>query len=260
MSNLLRHDDIENEDFTSLAGSISSNRPRFDSLTGLTSSDLTDDEIDLLKPKVYQEIARQAKQRLYIKVHDSHHKNLQGVPIFPPSCSYGVIYLVRNPLDVAVSYAYHQGHLNFEKVVDQLNSCNHTMAGGSKAQLRQLTLGWRGHYTSWHQQKNIPVITIRYEDMLADTKSCLKKMATFLDLEEAHDDSKLERAVCSSHFDVLQDKEIKHGFTERPEKAKRFFRSGKSGDGRSMLHPSLQDKIINPNFDLMNRLGYLPAE
>lgn len=241
-----------------LVGSISSNRPRFDNITGLPSSDLTDDEIDLLRPALYRELASRSDDTLFVKVHDAYHKNVDGIPIFPDDVSISVIYLVRNPMDVAVSYAHHQGHEDFARTVRQMQYGNKYLAGGHNAQLRQKTFGWSGHYLSWMQQTAIPVLCVRYEDMLRDTYPCLKEIATFLDLKEADNDALLRRTICQSEFKTLQTQEKRTGFSEKPEKSQSFFRSGRTGEGKERLSAELQDQIIKEHQKIMKELGYLP--
>lgn len=267
LSNLLYKDHVEGNSAddpkddgvlkVDLSGSISSSRQRFDNLTGLPSSDLSDDEIDQLRPGLYTAFAEGVQETQFIKVHDAYHDNVDGVPIFPAGPSIGAIYLVRNPMDVAISYAFHQGHENFAKVVKQLGHGDHSMAGGNKQQLRQKTLGWSGHYRSWMEQGEIPVLCIRYEDMLADTADCLQRMGRFLGLAEAHDRTLVDRAVALSSFERLQGREAAGGFTEKPEKAARFFRSGKAGEGREKLSAQLQEQIIAEHGAIMRELGYL---
>lgn len=258
LSNLIASDLIDDDNFAALPGSISSNRAGFDAVTGLPSSDLTDDEIDLLRPEYYREQQKEAATRLFVKVHDGYHDNGNGEPLFPADCSYGAILLVRHPFDVAVSYANHQGHDDYDKIVKQLNNPDHIMAGGGKSQLRQRTLGWRGHILSWQRQDEIPVLTVRYEDMLDDTASCLKRMAQFLKLDEKDDDVAIARAVEESRFEKLRAKEDEHGFRERPEKTGRFFRAGRAGDGWKLLSDAQRDALVEYNHDVMEELGYLP--
>ncbi|NNC73002.1 MAG: sulfotransferase domain-containing protein [Sphingomonadaceae bacterium] len=254
LSNLIR--DKEASRLIELAGSISSNRPLFDALSGLPSSDLTDDEVDLLRADVYRSIASEAESQLFIKVHDAYHDDGNGKPIFPADCSAGAIYLVRDPLDVAVSYSFHQGHGDFAKMAKAMNSSK-ALAGGSSSQLRQKALSWTGHYRSWHEQSDIPLLTIRYEDMIADTAGCLIRMARFARLEAADNPEKIARAVDDARFEKLQAREAEEGFGERPEKAERFFRSGRTGEGREVLPRDIQEEIIEVNGELMAELGYL---
>ncbi|WP_432770577.1 MAG: sulfotransferase domain-containing protein [Sphingopyxis sp.] len=252
LGNLLREQDDAR--LVALGGAISSNRTMFDNLTGLSSADLTDDEIDLLRPDGYRMLAAEARDRLFIKVHDGWHANMRGDPLFPGDVSIGAIYLVRDPLDVAISYAYHQGHQDFARVVEQMNNPAHVMAGGKGRQLRQRTLGWSGHYRSWHAQQDIPVLTVRYEDMIADTARELGRMAEFLTIDA--DAAVIAAAVEASRFDRLRAAEERDGFSERPEKAARFFRSGRAGEGAERLDAPLQQRLRDCHGDLMLELGY----
>lgn len=258
LSNLLGHGDQHRGDsLIQLPGSSSSSRPRFDEFSGLPSSDLTDDEIDLLRPDVYRAASKAASERLFVKVHDAYHLNADDKPIFPADCSLGAIYLVRNPLDVVVSYAHHLGHTDFAKVAMHLNSSTHAMAGGSRSQLRQTTRGWSGHYQSWHDQSDIPVLTLRYEDMLHDASKCLTQMAHFLRIPEGKDPLKIQAAVAASSFETLKRAEEDRGFAERPEKAATFFRFGKAGQGNDVLPPDVRQQVLDAHGDLMHELGYL---
>ena len=258
LSNLLSNSNSDEpwSDKIDLAGSISSSRPRFDNITGLPSSDLTADEVDILRPELYRSLARESKSRLFIKVHDSYHLNINNEPIFPADISIGTILLIRDPRDVAVSYSHHSGRKNFAKTVKHLNRSNHHLSGDNRSQLRQITGNWSEHYTRWTQQTDIPVLVIRYEDMLADTAAQLQSMAAFLGLEQANDNAAIRRAVDRARFDKLQAKEAKDGFLEKPEKAKRFFRSGRSGEGKEALSAELQKSITDEHGDIMRVLGY----
>lgn len=257
LANFLDPDRAAASDRIELSGSISSNRPRFDNLSGLPSSDLTDDEIDCLRPDSYRALAQSARDLLFVKVHDAYHPNHYGDPIFPTECSRGAIYLVRDPRDIAISYAHHQGHTDFAKTAGQLGEPKHNLAGGHKAQLRQKMGTWSNHYRSWTAQDNIPTLVIRYEDMLADTMAALRAMVRFLDLPHASDDMRLAAAVDSARFDKLQAAESEKGFQEKPERAKRFFRSGKAGEWQAFLSEEDSRKIETENGDVMRLLGYL---
>ncbi|WP_158611010.1 sulfotransferase domain-containing protein [Aurantiacibacter spongiae] len=256
LTNLMATEPLDEETFAALPGSISSNRPGFDALTGLPSSDLTDDEIDLARPGLYRQLAAEADRHLFVKVHDGYHDCGDGRPLFPAEVSKGAVYLVRHPYDVAVSYASHQGHGDFDRAVKQINNPDHIMAGGAKSQLRQRTLGWKGHYRSWTSQHAIPVLVVRYEDMLTDTRKALASIADFLDLEEKNDPQRIAAAVERSSFEILRTREDRVGFSERPEKARRFFRSGRAGDGLAMLSERQRNAIWDVNGDVMEELGY----
>lgn len=239
------------------ASLLFSQRMPFDRSTGLDSTELDEAEIDELRAPAWRAIARQAQSPMLVKAHDAWRCTAGGEAIFPADVSRGAIYLVRDPRDVAVSYAHHSGHGDFARTVAKMSDPKAAAAGGHHQQLRQVTYGWSGHYRSWHGQREIPVLTIRYEDMLADTAGCLTRMARFLGIDAARDPRRIAYAVEASSFAAMRAREEEQGFSERPEKSRRFFRSGRSGEGRETLPENLQQELLAVHGGLMEELGYI---
>lgn len=84
----------------------------FEKATGINPSNLTADEVDIIRPDVFRYYANRFDEQLFVKAHDAYTYLPTGEPLFPTNATYGAIYFVRNPLDVAVSWAFH----NDEKV------------------------------------------------------------------------------------------------------------------------------------------------
>ncbi len=64
-------------------------------------------EIDLLRPLVYRQNALESDELIYHKIHDAWSLLPDGNPMFPAEVTKAVIYFIRNPLDVVVSFANH---------------------------------------------------------------------------------------------------------------------------------------------------------
>src|ERR1700691_997320 len=64
-------------------GIISSDRSMADNALGVECSDLTPREIDLVRPAIYQRIAEQSPETLYLKTHDAYTLNANAQPLFP---------------------------------------------------------------------------------------------------------------------------------------------------------------------------------
>ena len=159
---------------------ISSSRSIFDSYSPFLASDLTDDEVDNLRASVYNQISKDNEEIVFIKTHDAFTQNTNGENIFPTSATKGVIHIVRNPLDVASSYAHHS-NISIDKSVKTLNT-QQTLSANPKllnAQLRQKLLSWSDHYLSWKNAK-VPYLLIKYEDLLADTEEEFRRVIIFL--------------------------------------------------------------------------------
>ena len=83
------------------------------------------DEIENYRPMVYRQISEESKETIYLKVHDAWTHNSLGIPLFPEDVTMGVIYIIRHPLDVAVSLSHH----NSESVEESLNKMNNPSYG-----------------------------------------------------------------------------------------------------------------------------------
>jgi len=234
---------------------IASDRENFDDLLCLPSSDLSEEQIRLFQPLVYEELMRHATRDYYVKVHDAYTLNAEGRPLFPASVTKGVLYFVRNPLDVAVSYAAHGGH-DVHKTYANINRHDLTMAMSVKKlnrQLPQRLLDWSSHVRSW-LESGLPVHVVRYEDMLESPDRTFGEMLEFIGFRV--DARRLEKALHFSNFDELQRQEAQKSFKEKPSQAQRFFRQGKAGGYEKILTPEEVRVITEQNRSVMERFGY----
>lgn len=240
---------------------IASARAPFDTAVGYDSGELTPDEIDALRPEVYLHQARNARERSYCKVHDAYTFLPDGRPLFPPEATDRVIYLVRNPLDVAVSFAHHSGYKGYERAIREMADPAFCLSRSLKTepnQLRQRLLTWSGHVASWIDAPGLRVKILRYEDMKADPAGTFGAAVRFLELP--FDETRLERALRFSRFEQLSTQEATSGFREKPIPAARFFRKGESGVWKGVLSPSEVGQIVDAHREMMLRLGYMPPD
>jgi aryl sulfotransferase len=251
-------------------GGIASARGPFDHLLLIESGLLSHDEVDCLRPRVYEELARGAPDDEYdkpeeappvrfVKVHDAYTLTPKGEPLLAGRRgAEGAIVIVRDPRDVAPSLANH----NRSSIDDAITFMNNKHAGfcaGTKRehnQLRQQLPGWSGHIASWLEQPDIPVHLIRYEDMKADTFGTLSRALAFAGRQAA--DDQMRRAVTFADFAQLQEQEQTKGFREapRPQAGGSFFRRGAVGGWRDELTTEQAARIEAEHTPMMRRLGY----
>ena len=235
-----------------------SSRSPFDELAGIPSADCTDDEVDELRPGVYRAHAAHAEQdgtRLFVKVHDAFHHTPAGEPVFPEDVTVGAIYLLRNPLDVAVSWTFHVGQTDVARGVARVNDPEAALGGCRSIQMRQRLFDWSRHVESWLGAP-FPVLRVRYEGLLADTAGQLARMARFLGLDGASDEGRLRRAVACADFARLRKDEEREGFRERAPATRRFFRSGKAGDWHRHLTAAQVREVVHRHGRVMAANGY----
>ncbi len=256
LTNYLRNTDTP-ADINSLdAGPIASARQIFDDNVGVEASDLTQDEIERYRPYVYEKISDEATEPLFLKVHDAYTETCEGKPIISKKATAGVLYLVRNPLDVSVSFAHH-GASSIEKTVEKMGDPAYAFVDNPKRlhnQLRQRLLCWSGHVRSWVHEPDLPVMIVRYEDMVADTISTFTEVIRFCGLDD--NPQRIARAVEFSGFRQLQSQEKEHGFGEKMPLAKSFFRSGSTGSWSSELNAELVTQLLSDHSEVMTELNY----
>lgn len=239
-------------------GPIAGARVWFDEWAGVEASALDDEIIERLRPGVYRCMAREEQETIYMKVHDAWCKTDLGEGLFPAEVTAGVIYVLRNPLDMAASCAHHWG-VNIDEAVTNLNDPTFALArslGGMADQLRQRLGTWSNHVSSWLDDSGLPVHLVRYEDLRRDPVTIFAKVIQFCGFPSDLD--RVRKAVTYSDFKELQRQEQDKGFRERSMNAPgNFFRRGETGSWRDELPVALAQRIIEVHSDSMRRFGYL---
>jgi len=232
-------------------------RELFESLLGLETSDMLEEELASVRPAVYRRVSKQADKTIFCKIHDAYSRTPCGELMFPPEATLASIYLARNPLDVAVSFAHHQGW-SLKATVQAMGNDDFGLAVPRDSldhQIPQRLGSWSSHVLGWVDQTNSPVLVLRYEDMLDDPRACLTRVLSFLDLPICG--SRVEKAVEFSSFRELQRQEQKSAFLEKNPAASHFFRKGVSGNWREELPEYLIKEIRERHTAVMRRFGYL---
>ncbi len=232
-------------------------RPKFEAALELETGDLTIDEIARARPRHYEMEAAQASTPLFRKVHDRWQNTPAGEPLFPPSVTLGAIYLVRDPRDVAVSFAAHNNSSLDWAIAAMANSRQLIDPNRRRQtfQLPQILGSWGGHVESWLDAPGLRRLVLRYEDLCTDAEARFAEATHFLGLDASP--SAIAAATAAVGFAVLRDQEETEGFLERPAFSKRFFRRGVAGGWRDTLSAAQVAQIESDHGPVMHRLGYL---
>jgi hypothetical protein len=225
---------------------------------GVEASALDQAMVDRLRADVYRRMAADTAENLFLKVHDAWVRDDCGRPMFPADVTSAVVYIVRNPLDIAVSSTYHWD-MGMEKVVERM--CNPALRVDTSEfrlaeQLRQFIGSWSGHVRSWLDESGLRAHVVRYEDLSQDPERALAGIVSACGL--SCDRARVRRAVAFSDFRELQRQERAHGFRERQLLSRGgFFRRGQVGGWREELAPSLAARLVQSHRATMARFGYL---
>ena len=224
----------------------------------LDTSDLTADEIDRLRPQADEAVDALFEAPHLRKIHDAL-STADGAAIVSARATRCAVYLVRDPRDVAVSFAHHSDR-SIAQSVERLCSPVAGINTGDQdiaPQTRQHLGTWSQHVLGWVDHAPFPVHVLRYEDCVADPFASFGGALKFAGFEIA--DSELRDAVARTSFANLQERERAAGFAERLSRRSPFFRRGVAGGWRDELDPALAERIESAHGDVMRRFGYLDA-
>lgn len=172
-----------------------------------------------------------------------------------------IIYVVRDPRDVAVSYYHYAIKIKWidpdcgmEQFVPRLIAGEFDVRAGWAA-------SWSDHVMSWVSLRNEMqgLLLLRYEDMIQNTEHELSRVARFLNLELTPE--RLARAVQLSSADHMRNLEKKEAhewqLTQNTRQDKPFVRAATSGGWEQALSAASVAMIESAWEPTMRSLGYV---
>jgi hypothetical protein len=260
LSNISAGKDVpEDINKLSLHEDMAGSRELFERQTLVDSLLLFPEEIDAWRPAALDAHAASRNDATFLKVHDGWTQLPDGSAALGKAAR-AALYIVRDPRDVAVSFAFHQD-MCIDRAIEYMNQTD-SFFGPTDSQVRQRNNGWTRHVRSWLDESGLPVHLIRYEDLHADTCRVFRGVLHFLGVSFENESAAREqvsRAVRHSGFGELQRQEREKGFAERPPRQDSFFRRGRPGAWREQLNEAQVRSIETANAATMRRLDYKPV-
>src|SRR5690606_11851537 len=155
------------DDFSvnALAGGIEGgDRHALDDACGLSSAEMKPAELLPYRAMLHRQMAATSGGPFFVKTHDQYALAPDGTALFPADASRAAVYIVRNPLDVALSFAHHsQTHVDatIARMADpgaMLNVWPDRISDFLPVHLGR----WSDHVASWTGQDAIPLCLLRY--------------------------------------------------------------------------------------------------
>ena len=226
--------------------------------------DLGDDNEVIKNYIKVQETFCQKDTIQFLKTHSYLFNFYNKYPFTNLQNSLGVIYIVRDPRNVAMSFAHH----NSKSVRNTIDLMINPLATGNELNQVETYLGsWNFHYNSWKvfKQSN-KYFLLKYEDLIIDTKNSFKQVLNFinnnLEFPISIEDRKIEKIIDQTKFSKMRNLEKKDGFDEakindNTGKIVPFFNLGPKNDWKKNLDGN-SISIIEEYFkEEMIELNYL---
>ena len=171
----------------------------------------------------------------------------------------GVILVVRDPRDVAISYSAKHINKTTDEVIDLMTNPDViSRTTESKLGLPMIHLNWEQFYRSW-LHLDCPKLLLKFEDIKKDPKKAVIDILNFFKNEynfQFNDENNLVSNILeTTDFKTLKTKEKEQGLIDKKKGA--YFRSGKTNEWSKKLTINQIKKIEFSFNKLMKELGYL---
>lgn len=234
---------------------ILSSRRLLDDTLGIHTSDLSNEEIQKLRYRAYEYWNESLGQYYTIKTHDKPFHF--STPVIPHHSIEHVVLIVRNPFDIALSYANHEG-VSTQEAINRINNSENCFAKAESSlnnQVEQHLGKWSEFNLEWIQKFKNKITIVRYEDLLENPSRSFEKTVTALNLKVNTEN--LLTAIKATSFDKLQEMEDQYGFNEKNKRSNQFFLNGRSGVWKNQLSTSQVNQILKHQRDGLLEFGYI---
>ena len=191
----------------------------------------------------------------FFKTHNMFGK-VNGHDFTNSENSIGGIYVVRDPRNVITSIKNHYG-LDDDKAIKWMTNKNNYIYDVEKVRDAgygdfQFISSWDVNYISWKVQQKVPIMFVKYEDLVDQTYSVFFKIIEFINKttrnSEKINKSKLKISLNSTNFDKLKQMEKTRGFSEAvtsltTNEKITFFNLGPKNDWKKLLNEDLKTKL-----------------
>jgi len=210
---------------------------------------LTTAETQRKRPAVHAQLTQLHEDLVFVKTHNANVA-VHDIPLCTPEFTAGAVYMIRDPRDVALSYAAFAG----KKVDDIITFMGNPRAANraTEKQVFELLSSWSNHAASWIGAPK--TLVVRYEDLVTEPEKYFGKIVHYLGGDA--EPERLKRAIEFSSFDTLSAQERAHGYRAGTA-AGAFFRAGKTGQWRDALSLPQRLKLETDHAGIMRKFGYL---
>jgi hypothetical protein len=184
-------------------------------------------------------LAKSASGIVFCKTH-SLRATANGVSTISPEATRGATYLVRDPRDVAASYAAFMG-VSIDEAVRRINDINfgHLEPMGS----------WSLNVESWARRPDTTVV--RYESLRADPAHWFSRIVRHAGIPA--DPERIAAAIDAATIDRLRERDRAAPINDGRE----TIRAGASGGWKTALSKDQAKAIERAHKPTMRRFGYI---
>ncbi len=210
-------------------------------------------EINAMRRASQERICASSERDIFVKTHNAR-LSYRGQQLAHADVTQVVIYVIRNPLDVCISFSHHFG-VGIDEAI-ALIADRTTRMPTNRRLVHEFRSSWSAHVASWTDTPIAPILILRYEDLHDRPAEEFRRLIRFAGLAEF--EPRFEVAMELASFANLSRLEQETGFKEKGSHNDRFFRVGRAGQWRNILGDHQIDAIVNAHREQMAQFGYWP--
>ena len=200
----------------------------------------------------------------FLKTH-SYLFNIENNPFTKLEYMLGVIYIVRDPRNIVLSFSNHSSQSHEKSAEDLIKG--RELRDKDKEDITVYPGTWAGNFNSWKSFKTVnKYMLIKYEDLIREKDKIFYEILRFIhnlkNVEFVLDKKKFNNVLENTNFDQMQKLESENGFVESMNDKKtgnkvKFFNLGEKTSWKNSLKTSIKNQIENEFKKEMKELGYL---
>ena len=189
---------------------------------------------------------------LFVKTHNAN-VIANGVELLPERLTKATIHIVRDPRHVLPSFANHTG-ADLDSALESMTDVYRVLDGRKQRKIPDMLSSWGKHLSSFTGSDMHNVLTVRYEDMVAQPVHSFSSILRHSGINP--DASRVESALALVELGKLKAQEEKNGFGEQSHKARGVFFGGE----REKIQPRHIYRLERRFKTQMRSVGYLPKK
>ena len=201
----------------------------------------------------------------FLKTHNCYG-SFKGRHFTSPEYTKGAVYIVRDPRNILSSLMNHFS-IDEENAYKMITNVYRNLKNDNEDySTYSFISSWNNNYNSWKVSTKIKTIFVKYEDLENNKHDTFRLIINFINglffENDKIDNRKLNKAIETTNFDILQKKEELEGFSEaifskKDGRKKRFFNLGKKNQYSKLLKSKTIKDVENIFFKEMSYLNYI---
>jgi hypothetical protein len=206
---------------------------------------------------------------IFLKTHSGLFKIGEN-PFTSEENTRGIIYILRDPRDICISYSKHinltinetiEFMINDYAIADWVESPSKGSLFNDQNRPKSLYSSWEKHVLSWTSIKwKCPIIILRFEDLIINKEAVINKIINFFEKNYSfkfeNKNKKIKNIMASTEFLKLKEEEKQKGFKESTSHNS-FFSTGKKNQWKSILNNEQTKKIEKKFSKVMRGFNYI---